>query len=154
VSLDANGSLFSYGDYTGLSFVSGSMQPIWADNSVELPGVPDRRQFDVANARIAVVEVSRAPLVVQTFGVDDVEGHEFTARVAAFSDPGGPGLSSAYKAKINWGDNTAPSDAIVRREEDGSFSVLGTHEYKTLGRYMVNVSIKGPHTKAKAARLR
>ena len=115
-SLDPNGLLFSYGDYTGLSFVNGMLQPIWADNSLELHDVPDPRQFDVANARIAVVEVSRAPLVVQTDAVMDVEGNEFTETIATFSDPGGAPLPTAYHALINWGDNTEASAGDIQTQ--------------------------------------
>ena len=50
--LDGGGHAFQYGDYTGISFVNGIIQPSWADNSVELSANPDRR-FDIANARIS-----------------------------------------------------------------------------------------------------
>ncbi|MHB8969784.1 MAG: NF038129 family PEP-CTERM protein [Pirellulaceae bacterium] len=147
VSIDLGGQRFQYGDYTGLAFVAGVLQPIWADNSLELNAIPDPRSFDLANARIAVAEVSRAPLVVQTFEVADVEGNEFTLRVASFTDPDGAGLVSDYKATLHWGDNSTPDEGTIRQEPDGSFSVLGTHEYKKLGRYPVSIVIKGHRTK-------
>jgi Bacterial Ig domain/FG-GAP-like repeat/PKD domain/RTX calcium-binding nonapeptide repeat (4 copies)/Beta-propeller repeat len=145
-SLDAFGNRFQYGDYTGLAFVNGVIQPIWADNSVELDGIPDPRRFDLASARIAVAEVSRALLVVQTFGIAGVEGEEFTKRVATFSDPGGP-LAGGYSARINWGDGTPPTQGTITREPDGSFTVFGTHEYKKLGHYPISVAIRGNRTK-------
>jgi hypothetical protein len=75
-SLDPGGQQFQYGDYTGVSFANGVFQPIWTDNSNELDANPDPRRFDLASARVAIADVSRARLMVRTFDVEDVEGHE------------------------------------------------------------------------------
>jgi VCBS repeat-containing protein len=146
-SLDAAGLRFQYGDYTGLAFVNGIMQPIWADNSTSLDNLPDPRRFDIASARIAVAQVSRAPLVVQTFGVNDREGREFTLQIASFTDPNGGGIVSNYKATIDWGDGSPPKGAEILEKIDGGFTVSGTHEYEKLGQYPISVTIKGNHAK-------
>ncbi|MCU0961267.1 MAG: NF038129 family PEP-CTERM protein, partial [Pirellulaceae bacterium] len=145
-SIDLGGQRFQYGDYTGLSFVAGTLQPIWADNSLELDSVPDPRSFDLVNARIAVAHVTRAPLVAQTFDMEDREGNEFTQRVASFTDPDGTGSAGDYKATIEWGDGSEPDHGTVEQNPDGSFSVLGTHEYEKSGRYSMRVVITGPQT--------
>ena len=146
-TVDANGQLFSYGDYTGLAFVNGVIQPIWADNSQELDSIPDPRNFDLASARISVAEVLNAPLVVQAFAVAGFEGRSLFPRLATFRDPEGSGDASGYHAKINWGDASGPSDGFVFSEEDGSFSVYGSHQYEKFGNYTISVQITGPHVR-------
>jgi hypothetical protein len=94
-----------------------------------------------------VAEVSRTPLVVDTTDIDDVEGNEFTARVATFTDPDGPLTIASYRASIDWGDGSEPSDGTIQQEPNGSFAVLGTHEYTTLGRYLVGITIKAHRTR-------
>ena len=38
------------------------------------------------------------------------------------------------------------------KEPDGSFTVLGTHEYKKFGRYPISVQITGHRTKGEGQR--
>ena len=149
-TVDANGQLFSYGDYTGLAFVNGVIQPIWADNSNELDSIPDPRNFDLANARISVAEVSGVPLVVETFDVADIEGRSLFPRLATFHDPDGRGNSSDYRVIIDWGDGSPMSMGYVYAEEDGSgsFSVYGDHQYEKFGRYTISISITGFHVRS------
>ena len=45
--------------------------------------------------------VSRAPLIVQTFGVSKVEGDEFTEQIATFSDPNGALAGARHDARVN-----------------------------------------------------
>lgn len=145
-----DGSQFQYGRFTGLAFVRGIFQPIWTDNSLELDGVPDPGNFgnfEIANARIAVAEVTREPLVVQMVAVNDREGNLFTRQIATFTDPNGGGTAASYKAKIDWGDGKPPSDAEVLEEIDGGFSILGTHDYEKFGHFPISVTIKGNRTK-------
>ena len=149
-TVDANGQLFSYGDYTGLAFVNGVIQPIWADNSRELDSIPDPRNFDLASARISVAEVSNAPLIVQAFDVEDFEGRFLFPLLATFRDPDGSGDASGYRVKINWGDASQPSDGFVYPEADGSFSVYGGHQYEKFGSFTISIQIAGPHVRAQA----
>ncbi|NLX97962.1 MAG: hypothetical protein GXY83_17505, partial [Rhodopirellula sp.] len=145
--IDPRGANFQYGDYTGIAFVDGVLQPIWADNSAELAANPDPPRFDLANARIAVAEVTRAPLVVETFNVEDVEGNGFTAHVATFTDPEGGGAASDYKATIHWGDGSEDSEGTIQQQPDGSFNVLGTHQYEDFGTYSISITITGSRTR-------
>jgi len=145
-TIDDFGKTVQFGRKTGLVFVDGVLQSISADNSNEFEAVPDPRRFDIANARVAVAEVSRAPLVVDTQDIGDVEGNEFTARVATFTDPDGPLPVASYRASIDWGDGSEPDDATIQQEPNGSFAVVGTHEYTLLGHYTVSVTIKAHRT--------
>jgi hypothetical protein len=145
-TLDELGKALQFGSTTGIAFVGGVLEPAWTENSDDLSALPDPRRFDIASARVAVAEVSRTPLVVQPSAISDVEGNEFTIQVATFTDPEGALDASAYKAKIDWGDGSQPSDGAVALQPNGTFSVLGTHEYSKLGRYPVKISIKAPRT--------
>ena len=146
-SITDQGTQFQYGGFTGLAFSGGILQPIWADNSVELDGIPDPRNFDIANARLAVAQVSREPLVVEMVPFSEREGNPFTRQVAKFTNPSGNGVASDYAAKIDWGDGTEPTEGEVRQEVDGSFSVLGTYDYEKFGSYPISLTIRGNHTK-------
>jgi VCBS repeat-containing protein len=146
-SIADDGSRFQYGRFTGLAFAGGVFQPIWADNSLELQGVPDLRNFEIANARIAVAQVSREPLAVEMVQLNEREGKPFTRQIAKFKDPGGSGSASDYKARIDWGDGSPSSDGEILEEIDGGFSVLGAHDYKKFGHFPITVTIKGNRTK-------
>ncbi len=141
------GTTFQYGRFAEIVFSNGILQPIWTDNSLELAGVPDPRNFDIANARIGVATVTREPLVVEMAEIIELEGREFTQKIARFTDPSGTGSPSSFTAKIDWGDGLPLDEGEIQREADGSFSILGTHEYKAFGRYPIRVSIKGSHIK-------
>jgi hypothetical protein len=145
-TLDPLGLQNQYGDYTGLAFAGGMLQPIWADNSVELDGNPDPQRFEAANARIAIATVSGPPLVMQAVAVKGVAGTPLTAPLARFTDPEGARPVEQYKAIIDWGDGTTPGAGRVTRNDDGSFSVLGDHEYKKDGSFTAAVSVIGPRT--------
>jgi VCBS repeat-containing protein len=150
-SISDKGSQFQYGRFTSLTFAGGTLQPIWADNSLELDGNPDPRNFDIANARIAVAQVSREPLLVEMVQFNEREGNPFTRQIANFSDPSGNGVASDYAATIDWGDGTEPTDGEILQEVDGGFSILGEHDYEEFGHYPISVTIKGNHTKGTGA---
>jgi hypothetical protein len=146
-TLDLNGASNQYGDYAGIDFVNGILEPIWTDNSVELPGNPDPQRFDSANARIAVATVSGPPLVVT--GSVDLQGTAGSPIkdqvIATFTDPE-PKDVGTYKATIEWGDGSTPDAGSVTLEADGSFSVHGTHEYAKDGAYTAKVSVDALHS--------
>jgi len=50
---------------------------------------------------------------------------------------GGAAGSAGYHATAQWGDGTAPSDAVV----DGSGAITGTHTYAQPGTYTVHVTV-------------
>src|SRR5262249_15759978 len=150
-SIDAVAGNFGYGDYTHISFVDGMIQPIWADNSVKLDAVPDPRNFDLANARIAVAEVNRTPLEVEGKNLQGTQGKELTdALVATFVDPEGGTTAENFTATIDWGDGTDPDDGKITQEADGSFTVTGTHAYLKYGTFTVTTSIEGHRTSGEA----
>ncbi len=146
-SVTDEGKSFQFGRFAGIAFSNGIVQPIWTDNSLELAGVPDPRNFDIANARIGVATVTHEPLVVEMVEISEREGSVFTRKIAGFTDPSGTSSPSDFTAKIDWGDGQPLEEGEIQREADGSYSVLGTHEYEAFGRYPIRVSIKGSHTK-------
>ena len=154
-TLDPSGFANQYGDYTGLSFVGGIVQPIWTDNSLELEGNPDLRRFEAANARIGVATVFGRPLVVQGVDIKGVAGAPVNAVLARFTDPEAPRAATNYKATIDWGDGTllnpSAESGAVSKNEDGSFSVRGEHEYKTAGSYSVKVVVNAPHSRGETS---
>ncbi|HXT59362.1 MAG TPA: hypothetical protein VN699_12055, partial [Pirellulales bacterium] len=60
--------------------------------------------------------------------------------VATFIDQGGPEAVSDYGATIDWGDGNSSSATIVANN-DGSFSVKGSHTYAGVGGFVVTASI-------------
>ena len=102
-NLDGGGKDFQYGDYTGISFVNGIIQPSWADNSVELTANPDRR-FDTANARICRGRgFARAVGRARRSRSPAWKAASLSVPVARFTDPSGQADLSRYSASIDWG---------------------------------------------------
>jgi hypothetical protein len=62
--------------------------------------------------------------------------------VAAFIDQGAPETSSDYSATIDWGDRSNPSDGLVAAEGNGTYLVIGSHDYTGVGTYRVVVTIR------------
>jgi hypothetical protein len=78
--------------------------------------------------------VLEAPIVgTGGFTINGVEGQSFTATVATFVDTGGPEttptISDNYSATINWGDGTTSTGTISGPDQNGVFTVTGTHAY-------------------------
>jgi hypothetical protein len=61
--------------------------------------------------------------------------------VARFTVSGERPAASAFRATINWGDGTRSAGTVVAND-DGSFSVLGSHAYRRAGLYRVGVVIE------------
>ena len=107
--------LFSYGDYTGLSFVNGMLQPIWADNSLELDATfPTRGSSTWPTPGSPWSKCRGRRWSCRPSTSMDVEGNEFTVRIATFSDPGGARRATAYHATIDWGDGTEASAGDIQ----------------------------------------
>jgi hypothetical protein len=127
---------FDFGDYTGLSFYNNVLRPVWADNSPQLPGIPDRPNLDIASAPVNVEILSVTP---QPF--TPTENKLFTGTVATFKDTSHPGSpASNYVAQINWGDGTVTNGAVQSLGVD-SFSVIGSKLYLEGGSYPVSVTV-------------
>ena len=89
--LDEDGQANQFGDYTGIAFAGGIAATAWADNSAELPSIPDRPNFEIAAARLGVAQIADAPLTDgQALDLSPQEGENFNEKVASFkdSDPG------------------------------------------------------------------
>src|SRR5262249_21324415 len=62
--------------------------------------------------------------------------------VAAFTDPGGPEVSTDYQATINWGDGSSPvSGHISGPDSTGRYTVTGSYVYATAGTDTITVTI-------------
>lgn len=70
------------------------------------------------------------------------EGAAFEGTVAEFSDPAGPTSSSAYTATINWGDDTSAAlGSISGPDENGVFTVTGSHTYAEEGVKQISITL-------------
>src|SRR5262249_10319092 len=99
---------------------------------------------DVDGARVGAATaaaVVKAPPVVSGVTAVAVEGNLFQGTVAQFVDITPNATPTLYSAMINWGDNSfTPATAIVP-DGLGSFLVVGSHVYATLGMYFVTTTV-------------
>jgi len=61
--------------------------------------------------------------------------------VATFNDPDSAANASDYSASIDWGDGGSADTGTVTQNQDGSFSVSGSHTYDDEGQYTITVAI-------------
>ena len=61
--------------------------------------------------------------------------------LARFTVTGERPAASAFRATINWGDGTRSAGTVVAND-DGSFSVLGSHSYRRAGLYRVGIVVE------------
>ena len=85
-----------------------------------------------------LVQAAPAPTVVGR-SIIAARGQEFTGEVAKVNGSAATSLT----AEINWGDNTH-SAAVVTAQDDGAFSITGTHTYAATGSYVLTVAIVDP----------
>jgi hypothetical protein len=73
--------------------------------------------------------IAEAPIVATGgFSINGSLGQSFTAAVATFVDTGGPENATLdYSAVINWGDNTSSAGIIIGPDQNGVFTVFGSH---------------------------
>ncbi|MEO7157418.1 MAG: calcium-binding protein, partial [Vicinamibacterales bacterium] len=64
------------------------------------------------------------------------------AVVATFTDADASGAASNWNSTINWGDG-GTSRGVVIQNSDGTFSVLGSHQYNVEGEFPLQVVIDG-----------
>ena len=72
-------------------------------------------------------EPEEVPTVVGGFSINAVEGQAFTAAVASFTDGNEP--ASEFTATISWGDGTVSQGTISGPDQNGVFTVIGSHTY-------------------------
>jgi predicted alpha-1,2-mannosidase len=69
-----------------------------------------------------------------------VKDERFTGELASFT--GGNGSAAGdFTAIIDWGDRTDPSAGTISATDDGSYTVTGSHTYRTTGDYTATVSV-------------
>ncbi|HEX6499838.1 MAG TPA: SpaA isopeptide-forming pilin-related protein [Micromonosporaceae bacterium] len=73
--------------------------------------------------------------------ISATEGLPYSGTVATFTDPDTSASADEYRASVDWGDGTGPSDGVVTRTGDGSFAVTGTHTYTEEGSATATVTI-------------
>ncbi len=95
--------------------------------------------YTVTDAPLGLPAAGEPPVPVQT------RGGNFSATVAAFTDPNTLAMAGDFTATINWGDGSAPSSGVVLGSA-GLFTVQGTHTYSAasplLG-YPISIMIQG-----------
>jgi hypothetical protein len=67
--------------------------------------------------------------------VDVTEGQPFTQVIATFTSPDANPVASQFSAEISWGDSGpgSASAGVIVANPDGSFSVIGSHDYAEEG---------------------
>ena len=65
----------------------------------------------------------------------------FNGVVATFTDANFKAVAGDFTATINWGDLTTPSDGTINPNNQGGFSVAGSHTYMEEGSYRISVTI-------------
>jgi hypothetical protein len=101
---------------------------------------------DSATATVA----PQAVLTVTGQDVTATAGQPFTQTVAVVSDPGAD--PSALSASIDWGDGQVDQGVPLQGPDDnGNFSVDGTHTYDNAGHYDVTVTVDDANSGAEAA---
>jgi parallel beta-helix repeat protein len=124
----------------GIFTVTGSHTYTEEGNSVILVTITH-------DATSAVTVTSQAnvsdPAVVAKggFSVTGIEGNATTPQtVATFTDPGGAEALGSYSASIAWGDGQ--KSAGVLTQQNGSFTVQGSHTYADQGTDTITVTIR------------
>jgi hypothetical protein len=67
-----------------------------------------------------------------------------SAPLARFAVTGARPTADAFAVTINWGDGSRPTAGVVVANDDGSFTVLGSHSYRQARIYRVTISIRWP----------
>lgn len=70
-----------------------------------------------------------------------VESASVSGTVATFTDPDAAAQASDYSASIDWGDGSSAGTGTITKNQDGSFSVSGSHTYADEGSYTIKATI-------------
>jgi hypothetical protein len=70
-----------------------------------------------------------------------VAGTPFAKMLASFHDANHLSTASDFTAMVDWGDGSDPQEATIVANGDGSFRVVGTHTYATVGSYVMTIKI-------------
>ena len=74
--------------------------------------------------------------------VSATEGSSITANLATISESDPSVGTSAFSAKVNWGDGTSSQGTVTG--SNGSFTVVGGHSYADEGSYTITVGVTVP----------
>jgi hypothetical protein len=121
-------------DQNGVFTVTGTHA--YAEESDVFHGGPPTITVTITHETVSAVvtdtaNVAEAPISASGgLTVSAVEGQAFTATVATFTDTGGPENATLdYTASIDWGDGTTSTGTISGPDQNGVFTVTGTHAY-------------------------
>ena len=89
------------------------------------------------NSQVATTAVAEAQIVVTNNTVSGKKVNNQT--VATFTHAGGVEPASAFKATINWGDNTSSTGTVSL--SGTTYSVKGSHTYRTGGTHSVSTTV-------------
>ncbi|MGO9466596.1 MAG: hypothetical protein ACLQVF_20840 [Isosphaeraceae bacterium] len=78
-------------------------------------------------------------LALQPMTVSATRNTLFSVPVAIFTDANSTTIASRFVATINWGDGTVTTAGVVGG--NGYFVVTGAHTYRTIGTFVVDVSV-------------
>jgi hypothetical protein len=92
--------------------------------------------------RAAPVDIGGTSVVTATgIAISATEGAAFSGMVASFTYSDSSADASAFDARVDWGDGSAPTSGVVVRGADGGFAVTGSHTYTEEGSYRLSVTI-------------
>lgn len=131
----------------------GYLGPIGMYVGVKQAGATNRgsteNPFDIQTIQIGVGD-KRASGGSVVADLDAVAGVVATdVVVATFTDSDPTGVAANWRGVINWGDNTV-DEARVVKNGNGTYSVLGTHQYRRTGEFPLRIEVNGD----KGARLK
>jgi hypothetical protein len=77
---------------------------------------------------------------VEALDVTATEGAQDTYPLGRFTDNNPSAVPEEYNVAVTWGDNSTGGGTVVD-EGDGTFVVLGTHDYNEAGDYSITVTV-------------
>jgi len=78
-------------------------------------------------------------LAMQSMTITATRKTLFSGPVAVFTDANSTTIASRFTAVINWGDGAVTTAVVVGG--DGDFAVTGAHTYRTIGTFVVDVTV-------------
>src|SRR5262249_10189343 len=133
VTTDSKGNLIVQGTHTYANAGNFGLTVFVQDNTTG---------SHAAGSSIADVEPSVPRVTLHVIGVPvrAKPGQSFTSLIAVLHAPGAS--LSDLSVTINWGDGTTDSNAqVVPFGTDGSFEIVGTHDYAIGGQYTIGITV-------------